>query len=101
MSAQRGETGSKHVAGDGHPPKLVSPSVMFNEPTCASTSVAGCAADQLKGTLSWGLDVTVSAALSLKLPGVLKKLDKTFAHWGPKTVFSMPKKPLESKCVSL
>ena len=62
------------------------------------SAASGCGADELKGSLFWGLDVTVSAALSLKLPGVLKKLDKTFAHWGPKTVYHMPRKTLDSKC---
>jgi hypothetical protein len=63
--------------------------------------VSGCAADQLKTTLSWGFDVTVSAALNLKLPGVLKKLDHKFAHWGPKNVYSMPNKVLDDKCLSI
>jgi hypothetical protein len=82
--------------------RVQAPAETVSKETGAQESaVSGCAANQLKGTLSWGLDVSVSAKLSLKLPGVLKKLDRTFANWGPKTVYSMPNKQLESKCVSL
>ena len=59
----------------------------------------GC--EGIYGKLGWGLGVDVSAKLALHLPGLLSKLDKTFAHWGPKAVYTMPEKTLYDKCISV
>ena len=69
--------------------------------TSGGSSVAaahGCATSEMYAALSWGLNVSVSASIRLKLPGVLHRLDHRFAHFGPETIYSMPKRMLKSMC---
>ena len=63
-----------------------------------ANSTAACNGDGgLLATLGWGFGVQISAAIKFNFHGVLKRLDKTFSHWGPKTVYSRPERTLWSR----